>query len=149
MFEQYNIDIQRQLPGGFFADIAYAGSHGVHLQQYSTHFNQIADSVLANSQRISTAFRSLRWSCGRTRLRQRFCYHQPSSQSFGRKSSTQPQWATVNRSTDRRYPQYNDVNLAGYGCCGSTYNSLQATVTRRFAGGGTMLVAYTNSKLVD
>src|SRR6266567_4412208 len=45
-------------------------------------------------------------------------------------------------------PQYNDVNLAGYGCCDSTYNSLQATVTRRFAGGGTMLVAYTNAKLL-
>src|SRR5258708_3664381 len=50
---------------------------------------------------------------------------------------------------DRRYPQYNDVNLAGFGCCSSTYNSLQATVTRRFAGGGTILVAYTNAKLLS
>src|SRR5215469_1559529 len=29
--QQYNLDIQRELPGGFFADVAYAGSHGVHL----------------------------------------------------------------------------------------------------------------------
>ena len=49
MFEQYNFDIQRQLPGGFFADVAYAGSHGVHLQQYSTHINQIGDSFVATA----------------------------------------------------------------------------------------------------
>ena len=41
------------------------------------------------------------------------------------------------------------MNQAGYGCCGSTYNSLQAPVTRRFQGGGTLLVAYTNEKLMS
>jgi hypothetical protein len=29
--EQWNLDIQRALPGGLLADIAYAGSHSVHL----------------------------------------------------------------------------------------------------------------------
>ena len=50
---------------------------------------------------------------------------------------------------ERPYPQYNGLSLAGYGCCGSSYNSLQATVTRRFQGGGTLLVAYTNAKLLS
>ena len=50
---------------------------------------------------------------------------------------------------DRPYPQYAGLNLNGQGCCGSTYNSLQATVNKRFAGGGTLLVAYTNSKLLS
>ena len=50
---------------------------------------------------------------------------------------------------ERPYPQYNGLSLGGYGCCGSTYNSLQATLTRRFQGGGTLLVAYTNSKLLS
>ena len=50
---------------------------------------------------------------------------------------------------DRPYPQFNQLQLARYGCCGSTYNSLQATVTRRFQGGGTLLVAYTNAKLLS
>jgi hypothetical protein len=48
----------------------------------------------------------------------------------------------------RPYPQYPGLNLAGYGCCGSTYNSLQATLTKRFKGGGTLLAAYTNAKLL-
>jgi hypothetical protein len=50
---------------------------------------------------------------------------------------------------DRPFPQYTNVSLAQFGCCGSSYNSLQATVTRRFQGGGTLLVAYTNAKLLS
>jgi hypothetical protein len=50
---------------------------------------------------------------------------------------------------ERPYPEYNQVQLAGFGCCSSTYNSLQATLTRRFQGGGTLLVAYTNAKLLS
>ncbi|HEY4782832.1 MAG TPA: hypothetical protein VIH54_13510, partial [Chthoniobacterales bacterium] len=50
---------------------------------------------------------------------------------------------------DRPFPQYSGVSLNGYGCCSSNYNALQATVTRRFQGGGTMLVAYTNAKLMS
>ena len=47
--EQYNLDFQRQLPGGFFADVAYAGSHGVHLEQSNTNVNQIPDSFIAQA----------------------------------------------------------------------------------------------------
>ncbi len=125
--EQYNLDIQRQLPAGFFADIAFAGSHGVHLQQYSTHINQIPDQFLSQQAGLIA---------------------QVPNPLAG---SPQPNLSgpTINAGQlERPFPQYNDVNLAGYGCCDSTYNSLQATVTRRFAGGGTMLVAYTNSKLL-
>src|SRR4029077_1028477 len=46
---QYKFDIQRELPAGFFVDVAYAGSHGVHLEQYSTHLNQISDSLVAQA----------------------------------------------------------------------------------------------------
>ncbi len=47
--EQWNVDIQRELPLGFFADVAYAGSHGVHLPQYSTHINQIGNNFVAQA----------------------------------------------------------------------------------------------------
>jgi len=39
--------------------------------------------------------------------------------------------------------------LNGYNCCKSSYNALQATATKRFSGGGTLLVAYTWSKLLS
>ena len=48
----------------------------------------------------------------------------------------------------RPYPEYGGVALAGYGCCGSTYNSLQVTAKKRFRSGGTFLAAYTNAKLL-
>jgi hypothetical protein len=125
--EQYNFDIQRQLPAGFFADVAYAGSHGVHLQQYSTHINQIPDSFLSQQAGLIAQV--------------------PNPLAGSPKPNLNGPTIEAGQ-LDRRYPQYNDVNLAGYGCCSSTYNSLQATVTRRFAGGGTILVAYTNAKLL-
>jgi hypothetical protein len=126
--EQYNFDIQRQLPAGFFADVAYAGSHGVHLQQYSTHINQIPDSFLSQQAGLIAQV--------------------PNPLAGSPKPNLNGPTIEAGQ-LDRRYPQYNDVNLAGFGCCSSTYNSLQATVTRRFAGGGTLLVAYTNAKLLS
>jgi len=49
----------------------------------------------------------------------------------------------------RPYPQYTSVELAGRGSFDSTYHSLQVTARRRFAGAGSLLVAYTNSKLTQ
>ena len=48
--EQWNFDIQRELPCGFFADVAYAGSHGVHLPQSNTNINQIPDSFISSGR---------------------------------------------------------------------------------------------------
>ncbi len=126
--EQYNFDIQRQLPAGFFADVAYAGSHGIHLEQYSTNINQIADSFLSQQAALTT---------------------QVANPLVGSPNPNLNGPTIEAGQLDRPYPQYNGLSLAGYGCCSSTYNSLQATATRRFAGGGTLLVAYTNSKLLS
>jgi hypothetical protein len=136
--QQYNLDIQRQLGKGFFADIAYAGAHGVHLQQYSTNINQIPDSFVAQAAAQAAA--------GQT----------PTiAQPLGAANplvSPDPslQGLTVPKGQlNRPFPQYTGLSLAGFGCCSSNYNSLQATVTRRFSGGGTLLVAYTNAKLLS
>jgi hypothetical protein len=134
--EQWNFDIQRQLPAGFFADVAYAGSHGVHLEQYQTNINQIPDSFVAQAAAQSAAGQPI-------------SIDQPVTNTL-QNANTNLQTPTVLAGQfDRPYPQYSGVNLNGFGCCSSNYNSLQATVTRRFAGGGTLLVAYTNAKLMS
>ncbi len=126
--EQWNFDIQRQLPAGFFADVAYAGSHGVHLEQYSTNIDQLPDTLWSQAAALTT---------------------QVANPMQGTNPNPSLNGATVAAGQlERPYPQYNGLSLAGYGCCDSSYNSLQATVTRRFQGGGTLLVAYTNSKLL-
>jgi hypothetical protein len=136
--EQYNFDIQRQLPAGFFADIAYAGSHGVHLPQYSTNVDQIPQVFI--DQAAAQAAAGLTPTIA-TQIPNPMVGTSPNATIGG---------ALINAGQlDRPFPQYTGLSLAGFGCCGSTYNSLQATVTRRFQGGGTMLVAYTNAKLLS
>ena len=136
--QQYNLDIQRQLPAGFFADVAYAGSHGVHLQQYSTNINQIPDSFVAQAGHAIRCWPA-RDDCPAARRRILSPLRIPTLSAP----------TLLAGQLDRPYPQYTGLSLGGYGCCGSTYNSLQATVTRRFQGGGTLLVAYTNAKLLS
>jgi hypothetical protein len=134
--QQFNLDIQRQLGAGFFADVAYAGAHGVHLQQYSTNINQIPDSYIAQA--------AAQFAAG-----QPITIDTPITNTLSTPNATLSTPTILAGQLLRPYPQYTGLSLAGYGCCGSTYNSLQATVTRRFGGGGTLLVAYTNSKLLS
>jgi len=138
--EQWNFDIQRELPGGFFADVAYAGAHGVHLPQSNPNINQIPDRCInqANSQ-FATG------GAAAVAITQPVAIY-PFSQALpGALGPT----GLIQGQLDRPYPQYAGVNLNGQGCCGSNYNALQATVTKRFQGGGTLLAAYTNAKLMS
>jgi hypothetical protein len=158
--EQYNFDIQRQLPGGFFADVAFAGSHGVHLQQYQTNIDQIPDcyvfaggtgpcragTVPAATQAAANLPVTIGHCLGYNPVTLT-CAANPMAGTSANATIGGP---TINAGQfDRPYPEYNGVNLNGYGCCGSSYNALQVTVQRRFQGGGTLLVAYTNSKLMS
>src|SRR5438309_268156 len=47
--QQWNFGIQRELPAGFFVDVAYAGSHGVHLPSFNPNINQIPDKFVAQA----------------------------------------------------------------------------------------------------
>src|SRR5436189_824264 len=47
--QQWNFGIQRELPAGFFVDVAYAGSHGVHLPSFNPIINQIPDKFVAQA----------------------------------------------------------------------------------------------------
>ncbi|HUK24415.1 MAG TPA: TonB-dependent receptor [Terriglobales bacterium] len=151
--QQWNFDIQRQLPAGFFADVAYAGSRGVHLEQYSTNINQIPDSFVAqaasqyNAALPGCASNPDPVGCADAAV----AINQPVANPLAGSPNSTLSLTTLPHAgqLNRPYPQYLGMNLAGYGCCESTYNSLQATVTRRFQGGGTLLVAYTNAKLIS
>ncbi len=142
--EQYNLDIQRQLPAGFFADVAYAGSHGVHLQQYQTQRNEIPDSFVAQAASQCPGIAPTGTTCTPT-----IAATIPNPMAGTSPNATIGAPTITAGQLDRPYPEYLAVQLAGYGCCFSSYNSLQATVTRRFQGGGTLLVAYTNAKLLS
>jgi hypothetical protein len=134
--EQWNLDLQRQLPMGIFVDIAYAGSKGVHLANpTASQVDQISDSILNSSlgQSGGLAASVANPFMGITTV-------------SSLNPSTSP--TVLAGQLLRPYPEYGGVSLAGYGCCGSNYDSLQVTATKRFGSGGTFLAAYTNAKLL-
>ncbi len=147
--QQWNLDIQRELPGGFFADIAYAGAHGVHLQQYSTNVNQIPDSLIAGAAAqvaAGTPVKSVTIAQPVGASNYPFVIDGVTGSSLP--GSLGPTGLIAGQ-LDRPYPQFGGLNLYADPCCSSRYDSLQLTVTKRFKQGGTLLVAYTNSKLLS
>jgi len=134
------LDLQRELPAGFFADVASAGAHGVRLPQFNTNITQIPDSFITAA--AAQAAQGLQPTIAQIVPAASYPFGPALSGSLAPGNLKQGQ-------LDRSFPQYTGLNLNGQGCCGSYYHSLQATVVRRFKGGGTMLVAYTNAKLIS
>jgi hypothetical protein len=142
--QQFNLDIQRELPGGIFVDAAYAGSRGVHLSSSNNvSINNIPDSFYAQAAAQVAA----NPNATPTILT-------PIPNPFSGITTVSGLNPTSNATIlagqlDRPYPEYSGMSLVGDGCCGSSYNSFQLTATKRFKDGGTFLAAYTNAKLMS
>jgi len=138
--QQWNLSVEQQLPAGFSLSAAYVGSKGTHLEQYSQQTNQISDTLLAQAaEQYATG--------GRASVTLLQSVPNPfvvngEAIALGAPTTTVGQLL-------RPYPQYTGVQLAGQGSFASIYHSLQITARRRFAGAGSLLVAYTNSKLIS
>jgi len=138
--QQWNLSVERQLPAGFSLSAAYVGSKGTHLEQYSQQTNQISDGLLDQAARQFAAA----GDAGVTLLQSVPNPFVVNGQALALTAPT----TTVGQLL-RPYPQYRSVELAGQGSFDSIYHSLQVTAQRRFAGAGSLLVAYTNSKLIS
>jgi hypothetical protein len=149
--QQWNLDVQRTLWGGWFTDIAYAANKGTHLPQYNQQVDQIGDNYLAQAaQQYAAAFAAnggnSSAAIGAAAIAQQVPNPFASSSAPGSDLST----PTTNAGQLLRpFPQYNGLQYAGQGSFGSIYHSLQATLQKRFNGGGTVLAAYTWSKLLS
>jgi Carboxypeptidase regulatory-like domain len=138
--QQWNLSIEHQMAGGILLSAAYVGSKGTHLEQYSQQVNQISDSLLAQAAAQYA-------QGGRSAVTLLKSVPNPffvNGQALALAAPT-----TTMGQLMRPYPQYTSVELAGQGAFDSTYHSLQVTARRRFAGAGSLLVAYTNSKLIS
>ncbi|MFZ0581096.1 MAG: TonB-dependent receptor [Candidatus Acidiferrales bacterium] len=140
--QQFNLDIQRELPLGIFVDAAYAGSRGVHLPSpNNVSINNIPDSFYAQAEQQSLAGQPVTIT---TKIPNPFTGITTVS---GLNPTGNP--TIFAGQLDRPYPQYTGLSLVGDGCCSSNYNSFQLTVNKRFKDGGTFLAAYTNAKLLS
>jgi len=138
--QQWNLNVERQLPVGFLLSVAYVGSKGTHLEQYSQQTDQISDALLSQAAQQFAAGGTAAVTLLKSVPNPFFVNGQ--TLALGAPSTTVGQLL-------RPYPQYTSVELAGQGSFASTYHSLQITAQRRFAGAGSLLVAYTNSKLIS
>jgi len=139
--QQWNLDIQRQLPGDMLIDVAYAGSKGTHLPAHSQDMdqmplqylpkglpsnpnNKIIVSNLTNS--IANPFQGIVQSGGTGQ------------------NALIPAGKLL-----LPYPQFDDVSMEEPDDRDSIYHSLQAKFQKRFSAGASILASYTLSKLID
>jgi hypothetical protein len=127
--QQWNFDIQRQLPKGIFLDLAYAGSKGTELSGFSQEYNQLPDNYLALGSALDQQV--------------------PNPYSGLVTVGTLSAPTVAKGQLLRPFPEYTDVQQRAGAYANSIYNSLQVKVQRQFKGGGTILAAYTNSKLIS
>lgn len=126
--QQWNFNIQQEIVGGIILDAAYAGSKGTHLPVSGLLLNQLSEQERALGSAV---------------------FAQVPNPFFGVITSGPLATSTVARGQLlRRYPQYGNLGINSAGAGSSIYHSLQLKVQRRFAGGGSLLAAYTLAKLI-
>jgi hypothetical protein len=134
--EQWNINVQRELPWNTFLTAAWVGNRAIHLDAQLNPVSQLPPGELALGDQLSDVFQPGQASLDGVAL--------PYSNfvtNFGGS-------ATV-RQALQPYPQYGNVyNLFDHG--GTTYyESLQVTAEKRLSDGLSFLAAYTLSRLMD
>ncbi len=127
--QQWNLDVQRELPGGTALSVTYAGSKGTHLPGPSQQLDQLPPELMTLG----------------TQLQQ-----QVPNPFFGLVQVGALAQPNVARGQLLRpFPQYNGFAMQSPPNRNSTYHSAQIKLEKRFVRGGTILGAYTWAKLIS
>jgi hypothetical protein len=126
--EQWNLTLQRQLPGGVAVEAAYAGSTGVHLPGAAVAMNALPPAYVSLGNSLNNAVTNPFYGLVKTG-------------TLSTPTITQQQLLLP-------FPEYGGVSAALGNVYTSTYHALQMKVEKRFTHGGTVLGAYTFSKLL-
>lgn len=128
--QQWNLAVQRQITNSLSFEVAYVGSHIVHVGIPDSNLNQLTEAQLAQGSSLLT------------QVPNPYYGQLPASSSIGGKTVTAAQLL-------KPYPRF--LNVATYrNNTGSTsYNAIQAKLEQRFSHGLYLLFAYTHSKLID
>jgi TonB dependent receptor len=127
--QQWNFSVQHQLSDGFLFELAYAGSRGVHLMQSSQQVDQLPDQYLSLGSKLQ---------------------QQVPNPFYGLISTgTLAAPMVAEGQLLRPYPQYNGVSIIGTANGNTIYHSMQMKLEKRFRAGGTVVAAYTWSKIIS
>jgi len=128
--QQWNLAIQRAITNNLSAEVAYVGSHIVHVGIPDSNLNQLTADQLSQGASLLQTVPSPYYG------------QIPSSSSLGGKNISQAQLL-------KPYPRF--LNVASYrrNSGQTNYNALEAKVEQRLSHGVSLLFAYTHSKLID
>jgi len=128
--EQWNGAVQRELRPNTSFEIAYVGSHIVHVGIPDANLNQLTAGQLAQGASLQTAVANPYYGVV------------PVSSTLGRKTISQAQLL-------KPYPRFQNVAYYRNNTGTSNYNALEAKLEQRISRGLSLLVSYTHSKLMD
>ncbi len=128
--EQWNLAFQRAVTNNLSVDVAYVGSHIVHVGIPDSNLNQLTAAQLAQGSSLLTTVTNPYYG------------QLPISSSIGGKTVTNAQLL-------KPYPRF--LNVATYrNNSGTTnYNAIEGKIEERLTKGIYLLLAYTHSKLID
>jgi hypothetical protein len=151
--QQWNFDIQRQLPGNTLFDIAYAGAKGTHLPMHDQNLNQLQDQFLptgaadaanvAAANQISFLTQVVNNPFAGNCTPPAVCTGPVQSGGMGTNATVKQGQLLL------PFPQFDGVSMSEPDDRDSIYHSMQLKVEKRFAAGAQVLAAYTVSKLID
>ncbi len=132
--EQWNLAVQRSLTNNLSVDIAYVGSHIVHVGIPDSNLNQLTAAQLATGLTNPTALTG--------QVTNPYYGQIPASSPIGGKTVAAAQLL-------KAYPEFQNVATYRNNSGTTNYNALEAKVEQRFSYGLYLLFGYTHSKLID
>jgi hypothetical protein len=129
--QQWNIDLQRELPGGIFVDVAYAGSKGTHLVDEGAHNDDLNPVYLSQGSALLNPVIN------------------PFAGLMPKNNPTLNGATVPAKQLLLPYPQYTNQTIDSMSGFDSEYNALQMKVQKKFRSGQTILMAYTNEKWMN
>lgn len=127
---QWNFTIDRALPGKWTVSASYTGNHGVKLFGGNYDINSIDPAYYAE---FGTALQN-----------------SVPNPFAGKMPGTSLNNANISRLQSLKpMPDYLTVSTFANHAASSSYNALQVSLQRRYSNGVSVLVSYTNSKLID
>jgi hypothetical protein len=132
--QQWNLAVQRELTKNLSIDVAYVGSHIVHVGIPDSNLNQLSAAQLATGLTNPTSLTGA--------VTNPYYGQIPLSSSIGTKTVAAAQLL-------KPYPRFQNVATYRNNSGQTNFNAIEAKVEQRFAYGLTFLFAYTHSKLID
>jgi hypothetical protein len=126
--QEWNLNIQHELPLGILFDIAYAGNKGTRLPT-NMQSNQLPDQYLSLGSQLLTQVSNPFQNFASTGIL--------SGPTIARGQLLRP------------YPQFGSVSPQAVHLGSSTYHSMPLKIERRFSHGFSLLVGYTVSKMIS